>query len=90
MPLYFVPFFILLAISFLYKVVLDSKIEEPEKKASIFSILAFRKYGIEALLPLNTKVGDQKERKLRFRANMALIVFYSSFIVIIILSMFVK
>lgn len=87
MPLYFVPFFILLAISFLYKVGLDSKIKEPEKGESIFSILAFRKYGIEVLLPLSTRKGDEKEKKLRVKANMALIVFYSSFFIIIVLSM---
>ena|GEM_PF-3495675 len=90
MPLYFAPFCILLIISFLYKVSLDSKIMEPEKNESIFSILAFKKYGIEDLFPLSTRNGDAKEKKLRVKANIALVVFYNSFLIIILLSMLVK
>lgn len=90
MSLYFVPFIISLSISFLSKIGLDSKIREPEKNKSIFSILAFRSFGIEVLLPLSTKKGDEKEKKLRIKANIALIVFYCSFFIIIALSMLVK
>jgi len=86
MPIYFVPFVFLAATSFLYKVGIDSKINNPQNSESIFSILAFRKYGLETLLPRCTRVGDEKERKLRIKANIALIVFYGSFITIVVMS----
>jgi hypothetical protein len=86
LPIYFVPFGLLVVASFLYKVGIDSKIKNPQNSESIFSIIAFRKYGLETLLPRRTRLGDEKERKLRIKANIALIVFYGSFITILVLS----
>jgi len=72
--------------SFLFKVYLESKIKNPKSNESIFSIIAFRGYGIGSLFPLTTKVRDENEKRVRIKANIALVVFYASFTTIIILS----
>jgi hypothetical protein len=90
MPAYFIPFAFLLVASFLYKASLDPKIRAPKDSKSIFSILVFRKFGLETLLPWRPGVGDEKEKRLRKKANIALIIFYGSFITINVLSKFVN
>jgi len=72
----------------IYKAYLDIKIEDPNSKATILSILAFRQYGVLTLLPLRTRANNEAERKLRRKANMILLVFYVSFAIVLLLSIF--
>ena len=81
--------FILIGIaltSFFYKIYLQIIITAPEKKASFFSIF-LRFYGIPDFLPLSMKSHDVKENRTRRKANIALMIFYLSFILIILVSL---
>jgi hypothetical protein len=87
---YFVPFIVLFIACYLYKVYLENKISKANRHESIFSIIAFKKYSMTSLFPLNTRLGDERERKLRRKANRALWVVYASFIIILLLAMISK
>lgn len=82
---YIAPLIIVLCFSFLYKVYLENKIRTPDKVISIFSILAFHRFGIMSLFPLSKNSVNETEKKLRIKANRALFVFYFCFISILIL-----
>ena len=49
----------------IYKTYLDIKIKEPDKKETVLSILAFRRYGASTLLPLKRRANSERETKLR-------------------------
>jgi hypothetical protein len=87
---YFVPFILLFIACYLYKVYLENKISAPNRHESIFSIIMFKKYGMTSLFPLNPRLGDERERKLRRRANGVLLIGYASFIIIVLLSIISK
>jgi hypothetical protein len=87
---YFVPFILLFIACYLYKVYLENKISAPNRHESIFSIIVFKKYGMSSLFPLNPRLGDEGERKLRRRANGALWLVYASLIIILLLAMISK
>jgi len=79
---------VIVVYTILYKAYLDIKIEDPDKEVTIFSIIAFRRYGLQTLLPLRTRANTEAERKLRRKANRILLVFYAGFTIIILLSIF--
>jgi len=78
---------IIAAAVLIYKAYLDIRITDPSEKATILSIIAFRQYGVQTLLPVRFRVNDEKERKRRRRANGILLVFYASFLMILLLSL---
>ena len=91
MGFYKIIIFILIVISlasFFCKIYLQMRIRHPEKKISFFSIF-IRFYTLADLLPMRLKLTDTKERALRKKANIALAVFYSSFILVQVISIII-
>jgi hypothetical protein len=85
-------FFIFLlssGISIYYKIYMDDKINDPDKKGSISSLFS-KVYNITTLFPRKMNCGDLAERKMRVKANVALLVFFVSLISILIMSKLVK
>ena len=79
---------IILIAALIYKAYLDIKIEDPDKKVSILSIIAFQRYSMFTLMPLSTQANNEAEKKLRRKANRVLLVFYTSFAIILLLAIF--
>jgi hypothetical protein len=71
--------------SFFYKIYLQIKIRNQNRGVSIF-LIVFRFYRITDLLPLKSDSDSSREEKLRKRANLALLIFYLSFLAVQILS----
>ncbi len=73
--------------SIIYKAYLDIKIEDPDRKVSIFSIRVFKKYYLSTFFPRRTETNNEIERKLRRKANRSLLVFYTTAVIIFLLAM---
>ena len=87
---YIILFLILIAgISFFYKVYLQIKIKNPEKEITFFSVL-IRFYTIMDFLPLKPASKNEDETKARKKANTYIFIFYGSFVLAILLSLFAK
>ncbi len=76
-------------ISLFYKIYLQLRIKNPEKKITFFSFF-FRFYNPVDLFPLLRKPTNSNEAELRKKANISLAVFYLSFITIILIAAFHK
>lgn len=78
-------FIILAGVSFFYKIYLQCKLKDPNRRASIFSVM-FRFYTLLDFLPLRRKSNNIEENELRSRANVSLMVFYASIVLGLIIA----
>lgn len=79
------PFIALAGISFFYKVYLQGKLRDANRKATISSVM-LRVYTIMDFLPLRKKGNSLEETIIRRKANISLIVFYASVLLGLILA----
>jgi len=75
--------------SFFYKIYLQIKIKNPQKRITFFSVL-IRIYTIMDFLPLKSTSQNNEEIKMRRKANTLILIFYSIIFIGLILSIFAK
>jgi hypothetical protein len=79
------PCLIVAGISFFYKIYLQSKLRNENRKSTIFSVM-LRTYTILDFLPLRKGVRTPEEMAIRKKANISLIVFYASILLGLIIA----